>query len=61
MLFVQDSGFGFINAGLLSFPSLDRSFVQIGAWVSDQSEPVGSRQELDEKAEGIEVRREFWR
>lgn len=27
---------------------------KIGAWVSDQSEPVGSRQELDAKAKGIE-------
>lgn len=28
---------------------------QIGAWVSDQSELVGSREELDKKAKDIEV------
>ena len=43
------------------FLSLVCSFVQIGAWVSDQSEPIGSRQELDDKAKGIEVRLDFWR
>ncbi|CAM9186085.1 unnamed protein product [Choristocarpus tenellus] len=29
---------------------------RIGAWVSDQSQPVASRQELDNKAKAVEVR-----
>lgn len=45
----------------MHFPLAHRPSAQIGAWVSDQSEPVGSREELDAKAKGIEVRLEYRR